>query len=207
MRSFRITIVLSLLILAGQGLRQTLIAQENTLPDRTRMRPALLVVDVQRAYLPMMDQEEAGKATLYINAYIQLFRHYGYPVIRVYHTEPGSGPAPGTEAFEFSEDILVLPDDPKVVKTYGNGFNHTDLDKILKEKEVNTVFLCGLSSVGCVLATYMGALDMDYTAFLLRGALIGPDSRYTGQIAEIFGAVTYTTVSVMLRNALPAENE
>lgn len=51
-----------------------------------------------------------------INAYIDLFRKSGFPVIRIYHTDKEYGPFPGTPEFEFPEKVTILPDDQKVVK-------------------------------------------------------------------------------------------
>jgi nicotinamidase-related amidase len=94
-----------------------------------------------------------------------------------------------------------LPEDPKVIKTYGNGFNKTDLEKVLRDKGANTLFLCGLSSVGCVLATWMGAQDLDFKAFLLKDAIMSHNADYTNQIEDIFSAIGYEVVEVMLDNA------
>lgn len=172
-------------------------AQEKSQP----MRPALIVIDVQKAFMPMMDDSEKEMAIYAINAYIDLFRKYGFPVIRVYHSSEEYGVTPGTEPFEFDDQIKVLPDDPKVIKTYGNGFTKTDLDKVIKDNKCNTLFMCGLSSVGCVLATYMGSKDLDYTSFLIKDAMMSHNAQYTNQIEDIFEAVGYDVVTVMLNHA------
>ena len=166
-----------------------------------RMRPALIVIDVQKAFMPMMDESEKDVAIYAINAYIDLFRKHGFPVIRIYHSSEEYGVTSGTEHFEFDDQIKVLPEDPKVIKTYGNGFNKTDLDKVIKENKCNTLFMCGLSSVGCVLATYLGSKDLDYTSFLLKDALMSHNAQYTNEIEDIFEAVGYDAVTVMLNNA------
>jgi len=164
-----------------------------------RMKPALLVIDVQNAYLPGMSEEDKKEGLEMINVYIRMFRLFGHPVIRVYHVEPGVGPERGTEAFEFPPTILVKPDDPLVVKNYGNAFKKTDLDTILKQKGVNTVFLCGLSSIGCVLATYHGAMDLDYQTFMLKSALIGPRSDLTRAVQEICDTIDYPALLLLLQ--------
>jgi len=166
-----------------------------------RMKPALLVIDVQNMFLEMMDKDGKDFAMQMINYTIDLFRSNGYPVIRVYHTTPGYGPEPGTEPFEFPKSVMITEDDSKIIKNYGDGFNKTDLDKVLKEKGANTVFLCGLSAVGCVLSTYIGAKNHDYDAFLLKDALLSHRAEYTKKIEEIFGAIGYDAVKVMLQNA------
>lgn len=165
------------------------------------MHPALLVIDIQKQFMPMMDERDTAIPMYAINAYIDIFRKNGFPVIRIYHTDKDYGPFPGTPEFEFPKEINILPDDPKVIKTYGNGFNKTDLEKILRDKSVNTVFLCGLSSVGCVLATYMGAQDLDFKAFLIKDAMMSHNADYTNNIEEIFDALSYDVIQVLLDNA------
>ena len=178
------------------------LAQGKAAAASKRMRPALVVIDIQNQFLPMVPEREKEVSLYMINVFIDLFRKNGFPVIQVHHTDPASGiPAPGSEAFQFPATVQIKSDDPLVIKNYGNSFNKTELNKILQDKKCNTVFLCGLSSVGCVLATYFGAHDLDYKAFMLKDALMSHNSVYTDNIEDIFGAVSYETVEVMLDNA------
>jgi nicotinamidase-related amidase len=170
-------------------------------PEPARMRPALLVIDIQNAFLPQMAETDKNIGMYMINAAIELFRSKGFPVIRIYHTDPGYGPAQGSPEFEFPSSALIKPEDPMIVKNYPNGFKKTLLDKLLKEKGVNTVFLCGLSAVGCVLATYHGALDLDYDAFMVKSALLSHDAALTKSVQEICETVSYEAVRLMLENA------
>jgi nicotinamidase-related amidase len=166
-----------------------------------KMKPALLVIDVQNAFLPYMSDQDTRLAPEMINYVIAQFREHGYPVIRIYHTGLGSGPKPDTEPFEFAKSIAIQPDDPKIVKNYPNAFKKTGLESLLREKGVNTLFLVGLSSTGCVLATYHGALDRDFDAFLVQGALIGPESDLTHAVERMSETVGYEALRVMLENA------
>jgi nicotinamidase-related amidase len=68
---------------------------------------------------------------------------------------------------------------------------------MLKEKGINTLFLCGLSSTGCVLATYLDAMNYDYEAFLVKDAILGPDAEQTNQIETIFNALDLNTINYM----------
>jgi nicotinamidase-related amidase len=136
----------------------------------------------------------------YINVLIDLFRKHGYPVIRVYHTSEEYGVTPGTEGFEYPATVKILPTDPKVLKTYADGFNKTDLDKVIKATGSNTLFLCGLSAVGCVLATWNGAQNLDYKAFMVKNAIICHNSEYTKNVEQMFDAVTYDVVQLILEN-------
>jgi nicotinamidase-related amidase len=165
-----------------------------------KMKPALLVIDIQNAYLPYMDEKDKKMGMEMINYVIALFRANGLPVIRVYHTELQGGPKPDSEAFEFPKTVAVQPDDARVIKNYPNAFKKTDLDKILKAKGCNTLFLCGLSAVGCVLATYHGALDLDYEVFMIKDALISHDATLTKAVQEICKTIDYYALKLVLES-------
>jgi len=175
---------------------QNLSAQSEK-PDKIKMNPALLIIDVQNKFLPMMSQEDQSKALEMMNWSMHLFRQYGLPVIRVYHTSDKWGPSPDTPEFEFPDTLKIEKDDPKIIKTYPSSFNKTGLHEMLKEKGINTLFLCGLSSTGCVLATYLDAMNYDYEAFLVKDAILGPDAEQTNQIETIFNALDLNTINYM----------
>jgi nicotinamidase-related amidase len=169
--------------------------------NKARIKPALLVIDIQQAYLKMVPEREKEVGLYFINNLIELFRSHGYPIIRVYHHDKEYGPKPDTEQFEFPSSVLIKPEDPKVIKTYGNGFTKTDLDKVIKENGNNTLFLCGLSAVGCVLATWIGAQDHDYKAFMVKDAIMSHNSDYTNNVEDMFDAVSFDVVKLILENS------
>jgi len=163
-----------------------------------RIKPALLVIDIQNAYLPLMDEKDKQPGMEMINSVITLFRANGFPIVRVYHTDPQRGPKPGSEAFEFPKTVAIRPDDAKIIKNYPNGFKKTGLDKLLRGKGCNTLYLCGLSAVGCVLATYHGAMDLDYDAFMVKDALISHRSALTRAVQEICRTIDYDALKQSL---------
>jgi nicotinamidase-related amidase len=164
------------------------------------IRPALVVIDIQKAFLPMMSSDKE-MALEYINGLIGLFRKNGYPVIRVYHSSEEYGVTPGSDGFEFPETVKIESTDPKVIKTYGDGFNKTDLDQVIRATGSNTLFLCGLSAVGCVLATWQGAQNHDYNAFMVKNAIISHNQVYTKNVEEMFDAVSFDMVQLIVGNA------
>ncbi|HOS46383.1 MAG TPA: isochorismatase family protein [Paludibacter sp.] len=178
-----------------------LFSQDKQEQTKTQIKPALLIIDIQNVYLGMVPEREKAVAMYYINGLIELFHSNGYPIIRIYHHDTASGPKPGTELFEYPSSVLIKDEDAKVIKTYPNGFNKTDLDKIIREKGSNTLFLCGLSAVGCVLATWVGAQDHDYKAFMVKDAIMSHDSGYTDNVEEMFNAVGYDVVELILENS------
>jgi nicotinamidase-related amidase len=174
---------------------------ETEMPIAEKMKPALLVIDIQNEFLPAMSEQDKKTAFDYINGAIRRFHEKGFPVIRIYHSDPVSGPKPGSEAFEYPQSVFISPADPMVIKTYSNAFNKTELGKVLREKGCNVLFLCGLSADACVLATYQGAEDLDFDAFLIREALISPDSAATRFVAGMCETVSYGALKVILKYA------
>jgi nicotinamidase-related amidase len=194
----KVTFVIAILLVS---VSVVMFAQNQKEQTKTQIKPALVIIDIQNVYISMVPEREKEVALYYINNLIGLFRSHGYPIIRVYHHDKEYGPKPGTEQFEFPSSVLIKPEDPKVIKTYGNGFTKTDLDKVIKEKGSNTLFLCGLSAVGCVLATWIGAQDHDYKAFMVKNAIMSHNSDYTKNVEDMFDAVNYDIVKLILENS------
>lgn len=173
-------------------------AQDEEVTEKKEMRPALLVIDVQNQFLPMMSSEDQEKAIEMMNWSIYVFREFDLPVIRVYHTSEEYGVVEGTPEFEFAEELKITDEDPMIIKTYGSAFTKTELDALLKEKDINTLFLCGLSATGCVLATYMDAASYEYTRFMIKDAMISQNAEHTNNIEDIFNAIDLETVLYMI---------
>jgi nicotinamidase-related amidase len=165
-----------------------------------KLKPALLIIDVQNRYIPAIQLRDKEIAFFFINLLIELFRKHDCPVIRVYHHNKENGPRPGTEEFEFPDAIKIKSDDVQIVKTYSDSFNKTNLDQILREKGINTVFLCGQSAVGCVLATKIGAQNYDYNAFIVKDSIMSHDSYYTKNVETMFDSISYDAVQLILEN-------
>jgi nicotinamidase-related amidase len=191
-----LTIVMVLMILSN-----ALMAAGQEAKTPAEMKPALLVIDIQNAYLPYMSEQDKKTGLEVINYVIALFRDNGFPVIRVYHTDLKEGPKPGTAAFEFPKSTAIKKDDPQVIKNYANAFKKTELNKVLLDRGCNTLFLCGLSATGCVLATYHGALDLDYNTFLVKDSLISPDTALTKAVQEICRTIGYGALKLLLETA------
>lgn len=164
------------------------------------MKPALLVIDIQKEYLEDIPEMSQNIAFRHINWAIWLFRKNNFPVIRVYHHEKEYGPQPGDPKFEFPETVGVKESDPKIVKNFPSSFKKTDLEKFLREQGCDAVYLCGLSAVYCVLATYFGAEDRDIPVFFVKHALLSHDLSYTRMIEDVYDAVGCSTVQYMFEN-------
>jgi len=164
-------------------------------------RPALLVIDIQNLFLPEIHEPERETRLRMIEHAIRLFRDNGFPVVGVYHSDPLSGPRPGTEAFEFPHSVGIRTQDPKIIKSYPNAFKRTDLDPLLRRLGCDTLFLCGLNAVYCVLATYHGAADLNYDAFLVKSAVMSHNPSHTRFVEETTDAVGLKAMRVIVKLA------
>jgi nicotinamidase-related amidase len=164
------------------------------------IKPALLIIDVQNRYIPMIPQREKELAFFFINLLIELFRKHDFPIIRIYHHNEENGPKPNDEEFEYPDSIKIKPKDTRIIKTYSDSFNKTNLNEILREKGSNTLFLCGLSAVGCVLATKTGAQNNDYKAFIVKDAIMSHNSDYTKNAEVMFDAISYDAIELIIEN-------
>jgi nicotinamidase-related amidase len=183
---------------------QTALAGDSKSQDQKSdpIKPVLLVIDVQNEFLPFMSEAEQPLALRMINGCIWSFRQKGLPIIRVYHTNPQWGPKVDSEAFAFPSSVAVTDDDPKIVKNFPSAFRQTELEGMLKEKGYNTLFLCGMSATGCVLATYHGAAERGYNVFMVKDAVMSPNHDQTKVVEDISNSVNFQTMMFMLEHSL-----
>lgn len=129
---------------------------------------------------------------------ISIFRSAGAPVIFTYHSLSAKGIVPGTKEYELFPSIDVKATDGKVVKTYANAFNKTELERIVRDRGCDTVILIGLSAMHCVHATYLGAYDHDLVPYLGRGAVAGPDEESVQLAEKICDTLSLRAISQIL---------
>jgi nicotinamidase-related amidase len=165
------------------------------------MKPALLVIDVQRQFFGISPQAAASltSAIRPINEAIAFFRAKGLPVVAVHHNDADMGVTPGSDGFAFPDEIGVTPDDPVIHKTYGNAFNKTGLEAQLRERGVDTVVLSGFCAEYCVLSTFRGAMDLDLTPLLLQGTLASVNPANIPFVESINDTITLRVLKAALR--------
>ena len=164
------------------------------------MKPALLVIDVQKAFFtinPTMTQS-LNDAIEYINAAIALFREKGLPVICIQQMDEDEKLVPGEEGFDLPEGLEILPSDLHIHKTYGNSFNQTSLEDELQQLGVDTVIITGFCAEYCVLSTARGAKDLDLTAIVLRGSLASGVPENIKFVESISDLISYGALKKIL---------
>lgn len=151
-------------------------------------RPALIVIDVVRAYLDPASplQAPAFVAALpTIARLVEAARARGVPVIFtnvVYQHGGADGglfyrKVPALRAFDAGSDMGDFPDtlgptrdEIVVTKQYASAFFGTSLASTLHSMGVDTVILCGYSTSGCVRASALDALQNGFRPFVASDA-------------------------------------
>jgi nicotinamidase-related amidase len=151
------------------------------------MKLALMVIDMQKEFYVGQTKDQMDKAAEYINYVIPMFEKKGLPIIWVQDLDEGDGVVPGKDGFEFIDALKPKSDAIRIHKTYGNSFNKTGVDKILKDSGVDTVVMTGFCAEFCVLSTYRGAKDLDYFPVILKNGIASteePNKEFVEKISE-----------------------
>lgn len=149
--------------------------------------PALLIVDVARAYVEPDSPLYVGNddALRSNERLIAAARAAGVPVIftRVAY-QPGGvdgglfyRKVPALKCFEdghplgdFPDTVRPLPGDLVVTKQYASSFFGTTLASSLNAMGIDTLLITGYSTSGCVRASALDALQHGFTPFVIRDA-------------------------------------
>ncbi len=130
-------------------------------------RIAVIVVDVQQMFFSgPAAAYRAGDVIAGINRITDAARRKNAPVFFVQHESDADGPlARGSDAWQLPAELVREQNDGAIFKTVGDSFQNTSLAEQLREKDVDSVLLCGYASEFCVNATARRAelLTLDTT--------------------------------------------
>jgi nicotinamidase-related amidase len=164
------------------------------------MKPALLVIDVQNEFFNLNQAcSDSLKAAMeYINAAIELFRNKNLPIVAIQHKSEERDLVPGKSGFDIPQSVKLESQDPHIVKTYGNSFTKTGLAEKLRGLGVDTVIVTGFCAEYCVLSTYRGAQDCDFTPIILRGSLASDNAEHIRFVEEITETISLGALKAVL---------
>lgn len=67
---------------------------------------------------------------------------------------------------------MISQNDIVITKNYYSCFTHTQLDRILKENNINDVFICGLTLANCVSQSALHAAHLGYNVILVKSIIM-----------------------------------
>lgn len=145
-------------------------------PDTARC--ALLVIDMQRFFRPIPDPNIDN-----VNEIIAHARSSGMPVVYTRHGHEdlskdggmlaewwGELAIRGSADWELLDDLDVTGDDIIVDKNRYDAFHGTDLDSILRSRNVDQLIITGVLTNCCCETTARAAFVRDYRVFFLSDA-------------------------------------
>lgn len=162
------------------------------------MRPALLVIDIQNEFFNRTQacDDSLKSAIADINAAIDLFREKNLPIVVIQHKSKYL--VPGKSGFDVHDSVKINPQDTRIVKTYRNSFKKTGLAEKLRGFGVDTVIVTGYSAEHCVLSTYRGAQNLDFTPLMLKGSLASKNEKHIRSVEETTETISYSALKMLL---------
>lgn len=166
------------------------------------MKPALLVQDIQNAWLYDHDSNQDLRRSLearldVINEAISWFRKRGFPVIVGYTEDAEQGLSPGTRSYAVPGSVHVTETDLKATKRHASAFGNPDFGAMLKREGCDALVIVGLSASGCVLATYWSAFDWGVRPYLLEGGVASHNEEHVRFAEEICDTVSFERLDSM----------
>ncbi|MHA6532166.1 cysteine hydrolase family protein [Paenibacillus sp. BAC0078] len=138
-------------------------------------------VDNEKALLPFQKAIEAARSHAIAVIYVRVAFRAGYPEISSRNkmfaeiaSRAGTAAAPEA-AMQISESVQPRPDEPIVTKVRVSAFAGSDLEVILRSRQIDTLILSGISTSGVVLSTLREAADKDFALTVLSDACIDAD--------------------------------
>ncbi len=177
-------------------------------PDQKQT--ALLVIDMQNYF-----QKIAKPITLNVLNIIKFFRSKNIPVIFTQHghKDPvkdggilrewwGEIILEGTEDWRFLPEINVEPNDIVLPKKRYSAFFETDLDSILRKRDIRDLVISGVMTNLCCETTARDAFMRDYRVFfLIDGTATGKEEHHIATLKNLgFGFAYLITCEELLAN-------
>ena len=146
-------------------------------------RPALIVIDVQRAFdNPAWGARNNPAAERRIAALLSAWRAAGAPVLHVRHesVSPNGVFRRGTPAFDFKPEAQPADGEPVIDKRVNSAFIGTDLEKRLRAEGISALVIAGLTTDHCCSTTARMAGNLGFETWFVSDATAtfdrtGPD--------------------------------
>lgn len=125
---------------------------------------------------------DASRAASVLTIHVNVGFRRGYPEIsprnKLFTMLKGSGlVTPGSDAIKIHSKLAPLETEPVVVKHRIGAFSGTDLERILRAQEIDTLIVAGVTTSGVVLSTTRQAFDLDFNLVVAADACVDSDKQ------------------------------
>jgi nicotinamidase-related amidase len=149
------------------------------------MKPALVLVDIQRDYFPEGRMEVVGAidASQVAKRLLDHFREKNLPVVHIQHIATRAGATfflPNTEGINFHASIAPLSGEMVIKKHFPNSFRDTEMEEYLLSKGIRQLVICGMMSHLCIDATTRAAFDKGYACIVAHDACATRNMTFKG---------------------------
>ncbi|MEB3368496.1 cysteine hydrolase family protein [Saccharopolyspora mangrovi] len=131
-----------------------------------RPNTALLVIDVQNGVVA--DAHDRNRVVANIADLVERARAARVDVVWVQHADDGL--VRDSEAWELVPELDRREAESVVHKSYGDAFEHTELEKVLANGGIGRLIVTGAATDQCVRSTLHGAFTRGYDATLVSDA-------------------------------------
>jgi nicotinamidase-related amidase len=167
-----------------------------------KSRTALLIMDYQNDIVNFLPEKDRGPLLEKASSILREARRAGvqviYVVVRFRDGYPEIGPKnkmfsglkktgwlrEGTPGAEIHARVAPQPGDIVVTKRRVGAFSTTDLETVLRAKDIDTLALFGIATSGVVLSTVRWAADMDYQLVVIGDACADLDQEVHRVLTE-----------------------
>ena len=131
------------------------------------MNQALVIIDVQKGFFsdPNYPVYNESKLINNINSLIENFRKLNKKIIFIQHIDEDL--IKGTKPWEIYSKVHSQSDDIYINKTTPDSFYKTDLLKVLKANDIDSIVIVGLQTEYCIDATCKSAFGKEIPTILV----------------------------------------
>jgi nicotinamidase-related amidase len=166
------------------------------LPQNT----ALIIIDVQKGFdEPVWGKRNNLGAEENIAKLLATWRRTGRPILHIQHLsrQPASSLRPNYSGSDFKSSVQPQQGEPIIQKHVNSAFIGTDLEARLRQSELNTLVIVGLTTDHCVSTTTRMAGNLGFDTYVVSDATAtfdrtGPDGKYYS--AEDIHSISLTSL-------------
>ena len=137
------------------------------------LKSALLLIDVQKGFdSPLWGMRNNPDAESNISALLAAWREQKAPIIHVKHCSisPKSPLHPDQPGNAFKDEATPIPGEPEFTKTVNSAFIGTGLEDYLRQEDLDSLVIVGLTTDHCVSTSTRMAGNLGFDVTLVSDA-------------------------------------